>query len=426
MKSAIISKELNRFLISLLFVIPIGMLINNWLLAFGIVVFLYVIWLYYKIFQISNWLESGLKPENMPFGGGVWERLSYHINQTNKKSKNSKEKSNTLLKHFQGIVRGIPFATVVLNNNNEIEWANKMSSKLLKIKPELDIGRRIDNLFRDTKLSAMLAEPSEKEVEIVSPYNTTLVLSFRLLPFQAKSKLLIVRDISERFRLMERQKSFVEKASHELKTPLTSIYGYLDIMRTSKNIKANEKEMLEESFERAQSMVSLIEDLLFLSKLEDESSLQNLFEAVAMESLIKTSIKNNSNIDISIEKDLHVKAIKVEMHSLVSNIIQNAIKHNPDGTKIEIKWYSDKYKRANLEVRDYGQPIPKEHLDQLTEKFYRVSTSSSNSSGSGLGLSIVKSIVKRHDAKMKIISKKDYGTALKIQFPKDKTILNKE
>lgn len=412
-----LSQEIYRIFLSTVLFLLIGSITGSWLFSLCLVVFCYIIWLYLKIFQLSVWLENDLNDSNRPVGDGVWERLTFLIHQTDKKSKSRKAKTNILLKHFQGVVKGLPFATIVLNSNNEIEWSNSMASKLLKIMPKGDRGNRIDNLLRDPKFHKMLLEQPEHEVEMTSPHDSKIALSFRILPIQINSKLLIVRDISERTRLMERQKTFVDNASHELKTPLTSIYGYIDIMRSNKNIGYDEKEMLDEAFKQTQSMVELIDDLLFLSKVESESSLRSLFEAVSMESVINKSIVRLTNVDTAIEKGFYIDAIKIEIKSLVKNIIDNAIKHNPEGTKIEVKWYMDKSGRPCLEVRDYGRSIPQKDLAYVTEKFYRVSDESFQSSGSGLGLSIVKSIAERHDAEMQIISKKDFGTAVIIQFP---------
>ena len=92
--------------------------------------------------------------------------------------------------------------------------------------------------------------------------------------------------------------------------------------------------MLDEAFKQTQSMVELIDDLLFLSKVESESSLRSLFEAVSMESVINKSIVRLTNVDTAIEKGFYIDAIKIEIKSLVKNIIDNAIKHNPERIRI--------------------------------------------------------------------------------------------
>ena len=233
-----------------------------------------------------------------------------------------------------------------------------MSAELLQIKPKTDRGQRIDNLIRDPKFHSMLLNKTENEIEITSPFSKEVTLSLRTLPFQTNSTLLVVRDISERTRLVSRQATFVDNASHELKTPLTSIYGYLSILKTSKNINKAEKEMIEDSFEQTESMVELIDDLLFLSRLDSKLMLNSLFESVSMATIIKKEADKSSNIDTYSEESLYLQAIKVEMQSLVKNLIENAVKHNPKGTKVEARWFSTESGNGCLEVREHGKSIP--------------------------------------------------------------------
>ena len=186
MISSIFAKELTRIFIALVFFLLIGRITGNWLASFGFVLFVYIIWIYSKLYQINQWIESGLLDSKRPAADGAWERLIFLIHQEDKKSKNRKAKTNTLLKHFQGIVRGLPFATVVLNDMNEIEWANTMSAELLQIKPKTDRGQRIDNLIREPKFHSMLLDKTENEIEITSPFSKEVTLSLRTLPFQTR------------------------------------------------------------------------------------------------------------------------------------------------------------------------------------------------------------------------------------------------
>ena len=201
MINSIFAKELTRIFIALVFFLLIGRITGNWLASLSLVLFVYIVWLYSKLYQLNKWIESGLLESKRPAADGAWERLIFLIHQEDKKSKNRKSKTNTLLKHFQGIVRGLPFATIVLNDMNEIEWANTMSAELLQIKPKTDRGQRIDNLIRDPKFHSMLLNKTENEIEITSPFSKEVTLSLRTLPFQTNSTLLVVRDISERTRL---------------------------------------------------------------------------------------------------------------------------------------------------------------------------------------------------------------------------------
>lgn len=423
MQKEFILKEIKRFLLYLFVATAIALITNKWILTFAILLFIYILWIYYKIFKLANFLDNAFtKKDDIPIiQNSIWDRIKYQINKL-EKTKTIKEKEYIImLQALQNTVKNLPLATTIIDNNNKIKWVDKTSSKWLKINPNLDINKKIDNLFREQKFSKMLSENTNNAIEIISPYNEKQILSFRIMPFHSNTKLIIIKDISENSRILEKQKSFVENASHELKTPLTVIYGYLDILQSSKSLTKKEKDMLEESFKQTKSMVKLINDLLFLSKTEKEANIQTLLEDISMQQFIDKSIINNPNINLSIDKNLYIKAINVEIKSLFDNILQNAIKHNPKNTKIDIKWY-EYGKKANLEIRDYGKSIAKEHLPKITDKFYTINNNYNSNNSYGLGLCIVDNIVKRHKANMIIKSSKDYGTLVKITFTIKNTI----
>ena len=401
-----------------------GLLSDYWQGSFILALLAYIAWLLYKLEQLHHWLEKGSSLKNVPDSDSIWERITYHILNTKKKSNIRKQRMSNLLKRFQGIITSLPYATVVLTGNNEIDWANKASAQLLRLNLKTDRGQRIENLFRVPKLHKLLDKNKQKEIEITSPYNDHSKLAIQLIPIEKNLKLLIARDISERVQLQDMRKSFIANASHELRTPLTVIAGYLEIMQADNNLPESLQAAVNFAAEQSSRMQGIIEDLLTLSRLENSELDKEKITDINMAKLIETicenenSLDNHSHIIIKqLDDSLTIKGIELELASVCTNLIHNAIRYTPAETEINISWQQVNNSEAVFIVADKGDGIAPEHLSHLTERFYRVDKGRSrDSGGTGLGLAIVQHIVQRHGGLLKIESQLGKGSTFRVVF----------
>ncbi len=391
----------------------------------------YVAWLLYKLQQLQQWLNKGAKPKNLPDNSGLWESITQQIQVMQKQSNQRKKRLGKLLKRSQGIISGLPYATVVLNRNNEIDWANKSSSTLLNIDIKKDRGQRIDNLIRVPELQKLLAKNSDEEIECSLPQSAGRQLVLQLITVQKDLKLLIARDITERENVMQMRKNFIANASHELRTPLTVIAGYLEIMQEDDNLPENLQMAVLAASDQSIRMQSIIEDLLTLSRLEnselsvDDNTVINMFsvlQGICHDEA--TLIEGDSHtLETNIDSTLKIKGSEEEIISACSNLIHNAIRHTQDGTKITVEWKKTALGEACLVVKDTGQGIPVEHISHLTERFYRVDKGRSrDKGGTGLGLAIVQHIILRHGGKLDIQSKIGEGSTFTICFSSERMV----
>jgi two-component system phosphate regulon sensor histidine kinase PhoR len=408
-----------------------GMLTGYWLVSFFIALAVYVVWLLFKLQQLYKWLEKGGKASSIPDSDGIWERINFHINKTQKRSDRRKERMGTLLKRFQGIITNLPYATVVLTTNNEIDWANKLSVKLLKIDVKKDRGQRVENLIRDPKVIKLLSKNKQKEIEISAPHNKQLKLALQLIPIEGDLKLLIARDISERVDLQQMRKNFIANASHELRTPLTVIAGYLEILQMNRGLPEQLLPAVKSATEQSMRMQSIIEDLLTLSRLENSELSDDKNETLPLAEIIHNICaeeaildEDKHPIDLSqLDESLKLKGSQLEIVSVCSNLIHNAIRYTPENTIITIVWKRLESGAGLLSVEDNGQGIAPEHLAHLTERFYRVDKGRSQSSGgTGLGLAIVQHIIHRHGGRLDIQSTVGKGSQFSVYFPTDRVI----
>ena len=217
---------------------------------------------------------------------------------------------------------------------------------------------------------------------------------------------------------------FFANASHELKTPLTAISGYAELMTMDGVSKSQLDKCVKEINSNALRMRSLIDDMLKLSKLDadldnEEVSKFDLSQVCkeAVEEL--QGVADSKQVEITLQGECEFIGRKKMIQTLVSNLVNNAIKYNKQGGHV---WVSveDKENSVTLKVRDDGIGIHKDQQSRIFERFYKVDTSRTfiNESSTGLGLAIVKRIALIHGGKISLNSVPDEGTEFKVVFPK--------
>ncbi len=237
-------------------------------------------------------------------------------------------------------------------------------------------------------------------------------------------------DIVRNARLRQ---EFTANVTHELKTPLTSISGYSELIE---NRMATEEDMVRfagEIHKNANRLLTLINDIIQLSEL-DSNVREMVYEDVNLYELAETCVEmlqmnagkhgielfmdanNDSGREVDIGKSCIVKANKQMMEEVLYNLCDNAIRYNNEGGYVRVGVHSEN-SEVVLTVEDSGIGIPKEHQERIFERFYRVDKSRSKSTGgTGLGLAIVKHIVAQHDAVMELESDLGKGTKITIRF----------
>ncbi|MCX7737315.1 MAG: ATP-binding protein [Candidatus Kapabacteria bacterium] len=243
--------------------------------------------------------------------------------------------------------------------------------------------------------------------------------------------ILIFFNITEAKKLEIVKKDFITNVSHELRTPLTSIRGFIETLMDE--IDDEHKQYLNIINNNTKRLISIVEDLLTLSELENKEtpliiSDVNLTELIKSITVIfeqKLKEKQISLIHNFQDEVPLIKADAFRLEQLMINLIDNAIKYSQDGT-IEVKLYNNS-ENVFIEVKDSGLGIPKEHQSRIFERFYTVDKSHSRKTGgTGLGLSIVKHIVQAHNGEINLESEVGKGTTFIVKIPIFHTVLNEE
>lgn len=350
---------------------------------------------------------------------------------TRKLSDSINELENTNL-FLNSILSNIVSGVIALNHNKEIIFINKRCKDILGIHDDELKNEPMINVIRNYEINKFIKDYFVNKVNesLVANYNTkTLKLFINALPYDEKrasepkyGAVLLIEDISEAVKLEEMRKSFVANVTHELKTPLTSIKGYVETIKSNEITDQSKINRFMNIIDiEADRLKTLIDDILMLSEIESmEGNLSkiNLKEVVAEVKDVMQNISINNNITINYICD-NVDAFldRNRIKQLLINLIDNAIKYNIENGRVDVK-LTKQDKFINIVVEDTGIGIAKNDLPRIFERFYRVDKSRSRQmGGTGLGLAIVKHIVISFNGTINIESEIGKGTRIEIYIP---------
>lgn len=386
----------------------------------------YALWLQHNWYKLSYWLQKP-KKRRSPSAEGIIDDVCRQIEQMRQQNSNRKKKLTGYLKRFQSATAALPDAIIVLGEFGEVEWANHAATELMGIRWPRDADVRVSNLIRDPAFQQLLDEANGQGgiKTVKSPIDPEVQLEMKLVNYAGKGRLLIARDITQTIKLQRMRRDFVANVSHELKTPLTVLIGYLEAF--NENTEGDQWRIaLPAMRQQSERMHLLIKDLLVLSQLETgEKALRRIPTDVGklLASIIEDAYSleqfDHHQIELKIEADKWLVCDSDELRSAASNLILNAVKYTPAGCEITVSWREED-DAICLEVTDKGEGIAEHHLERLTERFYRVDKGRSNEKGgTGLGLAIVKHVLQRHGASLQIKSELGHGTSFICRFPKN-------
>jgi two-component system phosphate regulon sensor histidine kinase PhoR len=323
--------------------------------------------------------------------------------------------------------QALPVGVVTLTTDLQIRWFNVAAEKQLHLLPEHDLGQNLQNIIRAPAFAAYVkagnwADPISLRINhTTGNYNLLL----RLVPYARDRTLLITRDLTQIEKLETTRRDFVANVSHEMRTPLTVLAGFVETLRDAPEgaVSASQREQYFGLMsEQAQRMQSLVTDLLTLSDLETSPSAE--LTPVSMTSLIDTARSQIEALSAGrhhwewqIESDLNLAGNASELASACSNLLTNAIRYTPDAGNIRVTWQTQTDGCAKFSVADTGIGIASEHLPRLSERFYRVDRGRSRAlGGTGLGLAITKHVAMRHDALLDVQSRLGQGSCFSLVF----------
>lgn len=410
----------------------IGWYFDQPLLAMLITSIGIIVWQVYRLDLLYLWIINR-KKNPYPDTHGQFYLLHRTINKINIKNSARKRRLTKYLKQFRKAASALPNAVVLIDPAGKITWANDNAQAIFGIDWRSDIGVRFTDLIRDPKVEKLLKKKNKlSETEINSQLNDDSTISVQVVNYTDDQRMVIGRDISRLVKVNQIQSDFVANVSHELKTPLTVLKGYLEILQNNPNLNQELEKPLAQMAMQSERMEYIVQDLLYLAKLENKDD-QTQHETVDITNIINTIVETISDrvadkqlkLELDIDYSVSVIGSHTELHAAFSNLIFNAVNYTPKQGIIKVSWQSH-VDGASFSVKDNGDGIPEQHLTRLTQRFYRIDNDRSREGGgTGLGLAIVKHVLQRHQAKLEIESKIGKGSEFKCVFTANHIVKSK-
>ena len=245
-------------------------------------------WQFVNLFRLHHWLRHR-SHEEPPEIGGLWGDVIGLIGRIYRRKQFHKRRVTQLFREFRRLSAALPDGVVLLSENREIRWFNRTAADLIGLRRKVDIGLPIANLVRDPEFAAYLRRPAASGGVVIRVQSGEIWLALFVIPVGGQY-LMLVRDVTREARLEQMRKDFVANASHELRSPLTVISGYVDELSEDDGVAAEWREPIADMRRQAARMREIVDDLLELSRLEatgDEAPMIAVDVPLLLERLVR-------------------------------------------------------------------------------------------------------------------------------------------
>lgn len=321
---------------------------------------------------------------------------------------------------------------------------NRAAGSLFRIDPKISKDKSVQGVLRNPELMEMIRGTlssnfsTDAEIELFDGQKRT-ILEVRVVPLQDSAQqpigaLMVMNDVTRIYRLENVRRDFVANVSHELKTPITVIKGYVEtLLDGGLDAHADGNKFLQIVLRQAGRLDAIIDDLLSLSRIENKTKNKEAVLDLTLDALTPTLQAALQTCELKAEEkqvdlELHCPADLKAIHNpalleeAVINLLSNAITYSPAGSSVVVRassyQESAKKKWVKIAVEDKGCGIQREHLDRIFERFYRCDKARSRENGgTGLGLSIVKHIAQTHGGSVEVESQFGKGSTFTLKLP---------
>lgn len=390
--------------------------------------------------KIAHWLRHN-NVQDPPNLGGIWGDLIDRMRRILTEQRRQTQTEQKRLQDFLSAIQASPNGVVLLDPEGRIEWCNQTAAQHLGMDAKRDLMQHVVHLVRDPVFNKYWGSEAHDGEVIIDGRSASLTqsikLSVQLHNYGENRQLLLTRDVTAVAQADVMRKDFVANVSHEIRTPLTVMSGFIETLQSLPLEAQDRARYLELMSVQAERMQDLVNDLLILSQLDgstlpatnDQVSISSLMVAIESEArgLSKAQLQEGEEphiLHFEAPTGVQLMGAPKELHSAVSNLVNNAVRYTPAGGLISAIWSLLPDDRIHFSVVDTGPGIASEHIPRLTERFYRVDRSRSRESGgTGLGLAIVKHVMQRHGGELKIESELGKGSRFTLIFPASRIVL---
>lgn len=385
--------------------------------------FVYLFWTFRVSARVLVWIDKGMRGLP-PEIDGLWGEITDTLNRQRRRHRRSQDKMRLTINRVTRVTEALDEGLLVLRSDRTLDWWNSSAKRLLALRTS-DRGTSVMNLIRDPVFVAYINQDQYSgSIKLASNLQNDILLELTASYFGQSEIVLVIKDISHINKLETLRSEFVGNVSHELRTPLTVVRGYLETLQDISNGSALQMKAYDQMSEQVMRMQSLADDLITLSQLEEDlEPPTEPFDVVPLLEIIvgeAEALSEGQHVIAFEAQPVMVTANQKTIRGALGNIIFNAVKHNPNGARINIR-IIDEAEGTTISVADDGIGIDPMEIPRLTERFYRGDGSrNSQTGGSGLGLAIVKHAITQAGGTLTINSRLGKGAQFDVWLPDPK------
>ncbi|MGF2734289.1 phosphate regulon sensor histidine kinase PhoR [Marinobacter sp. DUT-1] len=400
-----------------------------WGLTFGLVVYLW--WTLVQARRLYHWLANPSGTDEAPQSIGMWGDIFDGLNKLHQNHLRTQDRLRARINRVQESTNAMRDGVIMTDSRGAMEWWNGSAEHLLGFRRNTDQGQYIHNLIRNPSFKSYFDSRDYREpLEINSPAKPHIHLQIQISLFGDDDRLIVAKDVTRLYQLEQMRRDFVGNVSHEMRTPLTVISGYLEtLVDHADELPPKWRRAINTMAAQSSRMEALITDLILLSRIEtgeqtvDDSltDVDALIEQICHDAKALSGDKQHEfTIDLTDHRLL--RGDESQLRSAFSNLVFNAVKYTPAKGHITVSWTTNR-EGAHLSVKDTGIGIDPVHIPRLTERFYRADPSRhKDTGGTGLGLAIVKHVLLNHDGNLEIRSRIGEGSEFICHFPRERLV----
>ncbi len=382
--------------------------------------------------MLENFNKGNYKPVNYEAKYTEINNIVDNINEAANKISNTLSNLRYEKNKTKFIIENVAQGIIALNNQNKILISNDVVAEIFDTRANI-VGVPIDYLIKDEKILSEIAKAVESgsnamagETVIGDKYyrvDCRIVEDELYEEYKDIKYILLITDVTSEANMAKVRSEFFFNASHELKSPLTAIMGFSELMMNPDLSAENRSKCAKDIHESSKRMATLIEKMITLGKLDSAQYAEKVTEDVDLRKTADEALKrlkiiaDSIGVTMKCEGSATIKADSNQMYTLISNLVSNAIKYNKENGTVTVR-LSERKDKVSVSVEDTGVGIAKKDIPHLCERFYRVKSEHSKTSldSNGLGLAIVKQIVDEYGAELKIESTVGKGSKFTIIF----------
>jgi two-component system phosphate regulon sensor histidine kinase PhoR len=397
-------------------------LVLSLLLAFGATVAASQMWRRQRV--LLRWTVSSMGHIGAPDLPGALGEIGQRVERALRAADARQAEHARRLETFLSAIDASPNGILLLDAQDQLQWINQTAAGHFGLDVLRDRDQRVTNLVRSPAFVEFLqAGKFEDGVSFPSPRGEAM-LSVTVRPYGEAMRLVLSQDITVRERSDRMRRDFVANVSHEIRSPLTVLAGFIETLSNLPLTGSERQRVLMLMRQQTDRMRNLVTDLLALAQIEgaprpmsdtwtDVGELLSQIEISA-----RASDREQHHFELKSGRPAQIGGTESELFSAFWNLVSNALRYTPAGGCVTAQWSVLPDGKGEFRVTDTGPGIEREHIPRLTERFYRVDGSRSRETGgTGLGLAIVKHVVQRHDGELLIDSVPGKGSVFRVLLP---------